>query len=469
MNKILARVKQSLGVILLVGTLVTTGLGCNAAVTAKPVSAKPVTLSVWGVYDDEDAYSDIFKAYQALHPNVSFDFRKFRPEEYEKELLNAFAEDRGPDVYMVHNTWMHAYEAKLLPMPKSTKVAFREIQGVKKDPVWVVKTVPSLSLTQVQNQFIDQVGHDVIINGPVAGTDNQYANQVYGLPLSVDTLGLYYNKDALNAAGIPTPAQSWTELQDHVKRLTQYDSQGKLKRPAVGLGTFQNVNRALDIISLLMMQNGTQMSDDNGNPSFQRMPAAMTRDINPGLEALTFYTDFANPTKDVFTWDDTQPNSLDAFVAGVTAYYFGYSADLATIRAQAPKLNFGITTVPQIDPQNFPRNFASYWNYGVAKKSKYPDLSWNLVQFMTSEAQAKSYLTKAARPTALRSLIPSQIPDGDLGPFASELLTAVSWYHGSDVQATMGAFSDLVKSVLAGTEPQQALNLAAEVVGQTIH
>ena len=469
MNKILARLHRSLGVILLAGALVTAGLGCNSAVAPKPASAKPVVLSIWGVYDDEDAYDGIFKAYQALHPNVSFDFRKFRPEEYESELLNAFAEDRGPDIYMVHDTWMRAYEAKLLPMPKSTKVAFREIQGVNKTPVWVEKTVPSLSLTQVQNQFIDQVAKDVVINAPVAGTD-QNADQVFGLPLSVDTLALYYNKDALNAAGIPTPAQSWTELQDHVKRLTQYDSQGKLKRPAVGLGTFQNVNHAFDIISLLMMQNGTQMTDDYGSPTFQRMPANLTtRSVLPGVEALTFYTDFADPTKDVFTWDDTQPNSLDAFVAGETAYYFGYSADLATIRAQAPKLNFGTTTVPQIDPQNFPRNFASYWNYGVAKKSKYPDLAWNLVQFMASEAQAKDYLAKTAKPTALRSLIPTQVSDGDLGPFASELLTAVSWYRGSDIQATMAAFSDLVKSVLAGAEPQQALNLAAEVVGQTVH
>lgn len=459
--------KKYLGLLLVAATLVTTGLGCNATVAPKPASAKPVTLQIWGVYDDVDAYADAFKAYQALHPNVSFDYRKFRPSEYDQELLNAFAEDRGPDIYMVQNTQVRANQAKLQPMPASTKTAYREIQGVNKNPVWIEKTSPSLTITQVKNLFIDQVGRDVIINAPTAADASKKADQVFALPLAVDTLALYYNKDALNAAGIPTPAQSWTELQDHVKRLTKYDSQGKLQRPAVGLGTFNNVNRAFDIISLLMMQDGTPMTDESGFPTFQRTPPDWTHDVPPGEEAITFYTDFANPTKDVFTWDDAQPNSLDAFIAGQTAYYFGYAYDLPTIRSQAPKLNFGITTVPQIDPAN-QKNYANYWAFGVAKKSKNGGLAWNLVQFLAAEAQAKTYLAKTTKPTALRKLIPEQLTNGDLGPFASQLLTAKSWYQGMNQKAAESAFADLVRDILAGTEAHQALNTASEVVAQTM-
>jgi multiple sugar transport system substrate-binding protein len=452
---------------LIASMLITLGLGCNASTKTKPASASPITLNVWGVFDDEYPYDGSIKAFQGLHPNISVNYRKFRIDEYENEILNAFAEDRGPDIFMLHNTWIHAYEPKIKPAPATLTTAYREVQGLNKQVVWTEKAEAGLSVPQLKTRFIDQVAHDVVLNAPIDGKEGTDADQIFGLPLAVDTMGLYYNKDVLNAAGIPTAASSWSELQDHVKRITKYDDQGKLVRPAVGLGTAKNVNRSFDILSLLMMQNGAQMADENGVPTFQRMPANMTRDIPPGQEALTFYTDFANPTKDVFTWDDTQPNSLDAFIAGKTAYYFGYAYDLPTIRSQAPKLNFGITTVPQIDPGN-QVNYANYWLLTVAKKTKHTDVSWALIEFMASETQAKSYLTKTAKPTALRSIIPTQVSDGDLAPFVTELLTAKSWYHGSNIVATEAAFADMIASTLGGAEPQKALNLASDTIAQTV-
>lgn len=455
---------------LMASLLVTLGLGCNAAATPKPASAKPINLVMWGVFDDIAPYNDTFTAYRALHPNVSIEYHKYRVDEYEGQLLNAFAEDRGPDIFAIHNTWTNAYQPKTTPMPPTMKLAYREIQGVQNTPVWVEKTTSGMSVTQLKNQFIDQVYRDAVVNAPVAGKEGQNAEQIFGLPLAVDTMALYYNKDVLNSAGIPTPAASWSELQDHVKRVTKYDDQGKLVRPAVGLGTSKNVNRAFDILSLLMMQNGAQMADENGNPTFNRTPPNLAREISPGQEALVFYTDFANPTKEVFTWDDTQPNSLDAFMAGKTAYYFGYSYDLATIRGQAAKLNFGVTTMPQIDPNN-QVNYANYWLETVSKKTKYAAQAWNLVQFMASETQVKSYLSKAAKPTALRAIIPTQVSDGDLAPFVAELLTAKSWYHGVNEPAAEAAFGQMINTTLAGTDPdgpQKALSLAADTIAQTI-
>jgi ABC-type glycerol-3-phosphate transport system substrate-binding protein len=215
------------------------------------------------------------------------------------------------------------------------------------------------------------------------------------------------------------------------------------------------------------MQNGAEMADANGLPAFQRTPANLSRDIPPGVEALTFYTDFANPSKEVFTWDDTQPNSFDAFVAGKTAYYFGYAYALPSIRARAPKLNFGITNVPQIDPAN-KVNFANYWVEGVSRKSKNADAAWDFLQFAAAAEQAKLYLGKTGKPTALRSLVNTQLSDPDVGIFASQVLTAKSWYHGVNVQATQSAFDEMIDSTLSGAAPDRAINLCAQTVAQTI-
>lgn len=462
------KLRTRLAAFFLLASLVVSGQGCFApGVATAPASSKPITLTVWRVLDDGDAFDEIIAGYRALHPNVTVNYRKLRLEEYEQELLNAFAEDRGPDILSIHDTWIRAYQSKLLPAPASVKMAFREIQGLQKNQVWVEKTLPVMNAAQVRSQFVDQVGRDVVVRGPSSDPKQGLVDQVWGLPLAMDTLALYYNKDVLNAAGIPTPAQSWIEFQDHVKRMTKYDAQGKLRQPAAGIGTSRNVERSFDIVSLLMMQNGAVMADANGLPTFNKTPTNLQRDVPPAVEALTFYTDFANPSKEVFTWDDSQPNSYDAFVAGKTGYFFGYAYHLQRIKAQAPKLNFGVTNIPQIDPAA-KVNYANYWVEAVSKKTKSPDAAWDFVQFEANADHVSSYLTKTTKPTALRSLVNGQLSDPDLGIFAAQVLTAKSWYQGVNIAATEAAFNEMIDSTLQGAPPDRAVNLAAQTVAQTI-
>ena len=115
---------------LLIATLVLSGQGCGGG-GATTVAAKPVTLTYWRVLDNSDAFDQIIQAYRALHPNVTVNYRKLRLEEYERELVNALAEDRGPDIVSLHNTWIRSYQSKLLPAPASVKLPFREVQGVQ--------------------------------------------------------------------------------------------------------------------------------------------------------------------------------------------------------------------------------------------------------------------------------------------------------------------------------------------------
>lgn len=460
-------VRTRLAGFLAIATLIVMGQGCGSGGTAAPAaSSKPVTLNYWRVLDDGDAFGEIIQAYRALHPNVTINYRKLRLEEYERELLNALAEDRGPDIISLHNTWMRSYQSKLLPAPASVKLAFREVQGIQKNQVWVEKTLPVISAAQVKNQFVDQVGRDVVIKGQSDVPAEGLVDQLWGLPMALDTLVLYYNKDVLNASGIPTPAQDWAEFQDHVKRMTRYD-QGKLVQPAAGIGTSRNVERSFDILSLLMMQNGAQMTDANGLPTFNRMPANLDREITPAVEALIFYTDYANPSKEVFTWDDAQPNSYDAFISGKTGYFFGYAYHLPRIRAAAPRLNFAVTGIPQIDPAA-KVNYANYWVESVSRKTANPDLAWDFVQFAANAERAKTYLAKTGKPTALRSLVNEQLTDPDLGVFASQVLTARSWYTGVNINATEAAFNEMIDSTLQGALPDRAVNLAVQTVSQTV-
>ena len=444
------------------------GQGCTKAVPANIKEAtKPVTLTWWSVFDDPNALQPAITAYRALHPNVSIDLKILRVDEYEKTLINALAEDRGPDIFSMHNTWIPKYQGKLAPVPDTITVPFTFVQGtIKKELVTELRTSPGLSVKDLKNQYIDAVAKDVIFPVPQAPPAQGSKDQIFALPLSADSLALFYNKDLLNAAGIPEPPQYWDDFQKMIPKLTKQDKQGNIVQSGAALGTAKNVERFSDILSVLMMQNGTQMGDAYG-PTFQLIPPELSgRSTPPADDAVVFYTDFANPAKEVYTWNDKMPDSLTAFASGQTAFFFGYDYNLPSIRAQAPKLNLGIAKLPQIR-DNPEVNFANYWVNGVSKKSANQNWAWDFLEFAAKADQNAKYLDAAKKPTALRSLIEKQAADIDLSVFASQMLTAKSWYHGKDDAGSEQAFSDLIYTVLNGNDLRQAVINASNRVGET--
>ncbi len=451
------------------------GQGCTRGVDqATQVAARRIELDVWGVVDDVDVYQEIFNDYRVLHPNVSIRYRRLRLEEYESELVNALAEDRGPDVFLIHNTWVGKYLPKIEPMPAETQVAVRRVVGtVRKQEVYQLETNRSMSLRDYKNDFVDGAVRDTVRRVDVSEDPNtkQVEERIVALPLSVDTLGMYVNRDLLNAAGVATVPDTWGGFQEVVPQIARVDTQGQLIQYGAALGTAYNVERATDILTVLMMQNGAQMSLDDGTPVFHQIPSALqsVREEPPAYQAVSFYTDFANPIKEVYTWDADQPNSLEAFVQGRLAFFFGYSYHLPTITSRAPKLNLGIAELPQI-AGNPTVNFANYWAFTVSKKSDDSDVAWNLLNFMVQPEEMQKYLDAAERPAARRSLLPGQYEDENVGVFASQALTSRTWYLGDDPDTMESALEVMVDTVLRGTEEiPQAVRTAQQKVSQTIN
>ena len=456
--------KTKIKILLLLAVLVvSTGFRCKCVSSADKKLLQPVVLTYWRVWDNESSMKEIINKYRALHPNISIDYRKLRYEEFEQALLEAYAQDKPPDIISLHSSWLKKYalENKFISsMPKEVKVAYQYEKvalKMKKEVIIEVITQALPSIGQIKDDFIDVVGERVIID-----------DKIYGLPLGVDTLVMYYNRDLLDAAGIAQPATDWQTFQDHVKRLTFQNSEGTLVQSGTALGTAENVRRATDILSLLMMQNGTEMMT-GPNVTFNLVPANLAdKSYTPGIEALKFYTDFANSVKEVYSWNGKMPDSLTAFARGQLAYYFGYSYDLPEIMAASlGKINLGISKMPQIKDSR-EVNFANFWVETVSSRSKNSDLAWDFINFATGAKNVTSYLDAAKKPTAIRSLIETQLQTDDLKMFASQLLTAKDWYSGYDSGEAEKGIKDLISAVLAGDKPEIAIGLAAGRVQQTM-
>jgi len=369
------------------------------------------TLQFWGVFDSPTMYADIINQYQKDNPTIKIAYRQFSYEEYEKSLINAFASGDGPDIWLMYNTWLPKHGDKISPLPQTI----------------VGQSQPLMTVQDFQSQFAD-----------VAKTDLIYNSQIYGLPLYLDTLALYYNKDILNSAGIANPPATWDDFNQTVETLTKYDDKGHITLAGAAIGAAANINRSTDILMLLMMQTGVQMTNaDNSAASFSQSVGGEA----VGENALQYYTDFANPSKQTYTWDNQQHYSTDAFVEGKAAMMINYSHQVATLHALAPRFNFSVAPVPQNKNASININFANYWAATVSKQSKYPAEAWKFLVYLTNAENSTKYLNASGRPAARRDLITLQQQYPDLGVFAKQTLSARSWYQ---------ADNDAIETIFAG-------------------
>lgn len=442
---------------LLITVFLTSGLSCKLIpqTSVAPELEKRITLEYWGVWEDREDLNPVIADFQALHPNISINYRKFRYTEYEQKLLEAWAEDRGPDIYSIPASWLKKYQSRITPQPSTVRLPFQEVTKAmgQTQVKTVIRPVAVYSPNDIKNQFADVVYNDVVMN-----------NQVYGLPLSVDTLALFYNRALLDAAGIATPPTTWEDVALATKKISLLNTSNNFIRSGIALGTGNNVNNSVDILSLLMMQNGAVMADARGNISFANQG---DKNYSPALDALRFYTDFADPIKEVYSWNNSQPNSLDAFISGRVGMIFGYAYHLSTIKGRAPKLDFGVAPMPQITSGVRATNYSNYWVTTVSHKAKNSEVAWGFINFLTSPTEAEKYLSSAKLPTALRSLIGSQANDPEIGVFASQVLTAKRWYRGLDPVKMESIFNQLITDFPNAVKPGELLQRVANQVAQS--
>ena len=452
---------KALGLLAVLIFLVVSGLGCKLQTAEESAAISPITLTYWRVWDDQDAFDQVIADYRAIHPNITINYRKFKYEEFEQELLNALAEDRGPDIFSVPQAWLKEYQTKIAPMPEQIRIGYvveKTYFAIKKERVVEVRTEKTPTLRQIKDKYVDTVFNDVVLE-----------NQVYGLPLSLETLVMFYNKDIMNQAGIATLPADWKSFQEAVIKTTKFETEDKIIQSGTALGTGFNIERAFDIISILMIQNGAQMADAKGQPTFFKSMTISGKPTNPGLIAMRFYADFATPVKTVYSWNNAMSNSLEAFLAGKVGFFFGYNYHLAQIRSRS-RVNFGIAPIPQI-AGNPVKNYANYWVETVSKKSKHPNEAWDFLIFITKQEENAKFLSVTNHSAAQRTLLDSQAENEDLSASVSQALTATTWYRGYDALTAETIFKEMAEQFLLAVTDQQVNNIISSVtqkISQTI-
>ncbi len=366
-------------------------------------------LAIWGVEDNPSVMDTLIGQYNAIHPNVAITYTQMEAATYEDDVVEALAAGKGPDIFLIKNNWV----------PKqSSRLAFL--------------TADQFPLSRLDAEFPKVIGSDLAWNG----------STTFALPLYLDTLVLYYNKDLFDNAGLAHAPATWEELETVIPRLRTLDASQKVVRAAIALGgSAKSVTRAADILSLMMLQDGVEMvKPDLIDASF----------ANDGEDTLGYYTSFANPGSPLYTWNDGLGNDFDLFASGKAAMMIGFADDAKRIQEKNPFLRFGMSPMLQKKDATLAVNYPSYWAFAVPNTGKSVGLAWDFIGTTTLNSDIiSSYLTMTGRTPALRTLIATSAESPETGFLAKQALTARSWTQ-PDAQAISTIFSQMINAVLTG-------------------
>ncbi len=380
-----------------------------------------VKLVYYKLFDEEDVMAPLIKKYVVKHPNVSIEYRKFtNPEEYENLIINELAEGEGPDIFSAPNYWFLRHNRKISPLPPD-----------------------KVSVKKFEDTFVTVAANDLVLRDR---SDGQL--KVYGIPLAVDTLALYYNKAAFDDR-LPSkghPSETWEGIKDDVFQLNKKDNSfERFEVAGIAMGRFDNISRAVEILYLLMLQNNVKLYNENISQAVfadQSNVSVSGARLNPAVDALRLYTSFALPANKNYSWNAYLADSkssvkeLETFARGKVAMIFGYSYlyqqiqdEIKDLRAKGvatiDSKDVKIAPVPQMmDPKTSTEKRVSYAQYfaeTVSRTSQHPDIAWDFLSFISTKENLQYYHEKTNRPTSRRDLIEEQQKDPIYGVFAQQI------------------------------------------------
>lgn len=399
-------------------------------------SQREITLTWWGLWEDEDAIKPLIEEYQQKNPKTKIQYVRNSQQDYRERLVSSLAKGTGPDIFRFHNSWVPMFKSQLSTLPTTV-----------------------MSAQEYAQSFY-----------PIMVSDLTTTSGIVGIPLEYDGLGLFVNDSIFSNNGL-IPPSTWDDVRTLAKdaRLTRKDEQGVILSSAIALGRADNVDHWPEIVALMMLQNGTNLSK----------PAD---DLGQG--ALTFYSRFSSVDQ---VWDASLPPSTIAFATGKTAMYFGPSWEAFEIRQKNPTLKFHVVPLPQL-PKDTPDqpdvSYATYWVEGVWTRSKNTEEAWKFLKFLSSKESLEKLYTNESKTRDFGEPYPR--PDmADLlkdhpilGSIIKQAPFAKSWYLAhrtfdgpTGINSQINKyFEDAVNTAASGGDVVGALstvqNGVAQVLGQ---
>lgn len=400
----------------------TTGTNANAGRTEVPTTQTAITY--WGLFESNDLMQAVIKDFESKNPSIKVNYVQQSYRDYRERLSTAITGGTGPDLFRFHASWVPMLKTSLSPIPSSV-----------------------ITAKDMKDNFYPAVTEQLSSGG-----------QYVGVPMMYDGLALYYNEDILKAANETIPS-TWMDLQKLAQKLTIRSANG-VERGGLAIGNSINVEHYPEILALLMMQNGADLTKPN---------SPQVRD------ALLYYTSFM--TKDP-VWSEKLPSSTVAFSRGEVAMMFAPSWRAHEIQALNPDLKFGVAKLPQLSEEKVA--YASYWAEGLNPNSKNKDAAAKFLAHLVNDETLKTFYSEASKVRGFGEIYPkvsmaSLLSENKVAvPILEDAVHAKAWYLNSFTHDNglndqlIGYYKVAIDSFSKGSDTEGALTTLDKGVTQVL-
>lgn len=390
---------------------------------------KPVgSVTIWGTLPDAPMYNAISLLAQE-HPEYGRVSYVERPAAtFDTDLAEAIASGKGPDLIIITQEQLLASVSKISLIPSSS-ISERTFKD---------------SYLSINELYLTKGG-------------------TYAIPFVVDPLMLFYNRPILASAGVATPPSTWESVMGLANVLTRQTETQTITKSLIALGTYENVENARGILSLLFLQGGSTVSENTTTGMSSSLtnapPGALG--VVPAESALNFYTEFANPAKTVYSWNRSFPGSRETFIAGDLALYLGFASERKELAAANPNLDFDVAAVPQPGTSGTRITYGKAYAFAIPKASTNAAGAFRAAMGLSGKDTLPAIAHELGMAPAQRALLAPASGDLYEPVYFPEALIARGWLSPAP-QITDRIFATMVGNVTSGREGTRDALFTAE-------
>ncbi len=378
-------------------------------------SVAKVNLNVWGSLSVYDFNNLLTSTGIANDESLTMTYEEKSADKLSSDFTEALAVGKGPDLIIIPVSNLLKDKDKLTIIP----------------PLSVRPADYSSTFIKEGDLFVTALG-------------------VFALPMYVDPMVMYWNRDLLAKSSLAAPPVYWDQIYEYISKLTVKDGAGNITQTAMALGEARNIPHVKEILSLLMLQAGTPITAYSGVAVRSVMLENAVGGLqSPAISALEFYTQFANPQKSFYSWNRSQTNADTHFTGGKSAMYLGFASELPVLKAKNPTMDIGIAPVPQSRVSNKVMTFGRLYGVAIVRSTKDPASALAGALKLVSKESAKALSAVNPLIPARRDLLSDKPTDSAGFVFFGAALQSAGWLD-PDSTKTAKIFSDMVESVTSG-------------------
>lgn len=377
------------------------------------------SVEVWGTVDRQVITGALTTLSETDEDFRVVSYAQKDPRTFQGELVNAIAEGRGPDLIILPHDLLLGERAKIFPI-----------------------SYEALSDRDFRDAYVE--GANIF----------QLNDGTYGLPLFVDPLVMYWNRDVFASAGLATPPSTWEEVVARtVPAITRYSEGRAIARSTLAFGEYRNIEHAKEVLLTLLLQSGSRMVVEDSLGAFSAPLDDLTAQTPrpPATAALDFYTQFADPGTITYTWNRSLPQDRNAFLSGDLALYFGFGSEVEDLSRGNANLNFDVTRIPQGESATLEKGYGQFYSLALLRSSDNPEGAYQALFTLGQSAVAGVIAEQLGFAPVHRASLAAQAPSAFQETINRSALIARGWLD-PDPDASQNIFGVMIEDVTSGRQ-----------------